>query len=205
MTRLKRLALPGLLLMMLGVVTTGGEPSPRLTSLFADPAWTLVDIEGQSHRPWEDSTVKAAVLVFISTDCPIANYYHPTLRKLQEEFAGQGITWYFVHADPGLTEERARKHAADYSLKAPVLLDREHRLARAATATKTPQAAVIRPGGAVAYLGRIDDTYVGYGKKRARPTRLDLRDALAAVAAGQPVTTPRTESVGCFIPFSRQR
>ena len=200
-----RLIAAGFLGLALSVAAAGEDSSPALTSLFADPAWTLVDIDGKRHRPWQAESTTAVVLVFISTDCPIANYYHPTLRKLQEEFVEQGVAWYFVHADPALTGERARQHVADYDLKSPVILDREHRLARAATATKTPQAAVIRPDGQVAYLGRIDDTYVGYGKKRARPTRLDLHDAVAAVVAGEQVATPRTESVGCFIPFSRPR
>lgn len=178
--------------------------TPAIASPLADPQWTLTDIKGETHRPWSDPQAKAVVLVFISTDCPVANYYHPTLRKLQAEFAESGASWYFVHADPALTAARAAQHAEDYSLQAPVLLDPQHALARAAGATKTPQAAVITRDGAVAYLGRIDDTYTGYGKKRAQPTRRELHDALAAVTAGQPVATPRTESVGCFIPFARQ-
>jgi hypothetical protein len=58
---------------------------------------------------------------------------------------------------------------------------------------------VITPGG-LAYRGRIDDLYPELGKKRAAPTKRDLREALAAVLAGKPVPVPRTEAVGCSIP-----
>ena len=57
--------------------------------------------------------------------------------------------------------------------------------------------------GSVAYLGRIDDTFLGFGKKRAQPTTLDLHAAVTAVLADQAVAVPRTDSVGCFIPFAK--
>jgi len=50
------------------------------------------------------------------------------------------------------------------------------------------------------YLGRIDDLYADLGKRRARATSLDLRDALDAVLADRPVPRPVTQAVGCFIP-----
>ena len=177
------------------------QPANSLTSPFANPDWSLTDIEGVTHPTWSDPAISSVVLVFISTDCPIANYYHPTLRQLQDEFSDQGVAWYFVHTDPDLTEARAQQHATDFSLQSPILFDPEHKLARAAGATKMPQAAVLTRDASVAYLGRIDNTYAGYGKKRARPTRHDLREALTAVVAGKPVPNPRTESVGCYIPF----
>jgi hypothetical protein len=50
------------------------------------------------------------------------------------------------------------------------------------------------------YLGRIDNRYVGFGKRREQVTAHDLRDALEAVLAGRPVPRRRTEAVGCDIP-----
>jgi hypothetical protein len=101
-----------------------------------------------------------------------------------------------------MTREGAARHARDYSIGGPVVLDPHHVLARAAGATKLPQAAVVSRDGKVVYLGRIDDTYVGFGKKRARPTRADLSEALEDVLNDRPVAVPRTDSVGCFIPFA---
>ena len=61
-------------------------------------------------------------------------------------------------------------------------------------------AAVFGPDGERKYLGRIDDLYADLGKRRARATSLDLRDALDAVLADRPVPRPVTQPVGCFIP-----
>src|SRR5207244_1630362 len=46
------------------------------------------------------------------------------------------------------------------------------------------------------YRGRIDDRYVDLGKRRIEPNRRDLREALTAVLAGQPVKEARTKAIG---------
>ena len=81
----------------------------------------------------------------------------------------------------------------------PAIIDATQSLAKAAGATVTPEVAVILPNGTIAYRGRIDNTWVGLGKNRRQPTETDLKNALDQIAAGKPVTTPRTKAVGCFI------
>ena len=44
-------------------------------------------LDGSELSPFENPKVKACALVFVSTDCPIANAYLPLLEKLQSEFA----------------------------------------------------------------------------------------------------------------------
>ena len=68
------------------------------------------------------------------------------------------------------------------------------------SATATPEAAVLDRDGKVVYLGRIDDAYYGFGKRRSSATSQDLRDALDAVLDGKPVPHPRTTVLGCEIP-----
>jgi hypothetical protein len=140
------------------------------------------------------------VLFFITTDCPIANSYAPEINALVAEYAGRPVRFYAVQVDPELTAEQARRHAREFGLRLPVLLDRRHELVKATGATRTPEVAVLLPGGKIAYRGRIDDLYPDLGKKRKAPARRDLRDALSAVLASRPVKVPRTEAVGCSIP-----
>jgi hypothetical protein len=85
-------------------------------------------------------------------------------------------------------------------LPCPILLDPTHALAKKLGATRAPQAAVVGPDGKVAYLGRIDDIYVDYGKRRIAPTRRDLRLALDAVLAGKPAPAATTTVIGCDLP-----
>jgi len=101
---------------------------------------------------------------------------------------------------PGLPDETARKHAIDFGITAPVVVDREHRLVKATGAEMTPEAVVIDRSGGIAYRGRVSNLFVTYGKRRSEATEHHLRDAMEALAQGKPVITPRTEALGCYIP-----
>ena len=155
------------------------------------------DLEGVPCHPLDPGNKMASVLIFFWQDCPISNSYAPEINRLwtsQTNFA-----FYVVQVDPDLTPAAAKKHAREYDLHAPVLLDPQHRLVKLAKAAVTPEAVVFGKSGQVLYRGRIDDLYAALGKKRAVPTQRDLRDALDAIAAGKPVKTKETKAIGCLI------
>jgi hypothetical protein len=160
----------------------------------------LTDIRGVKQHPFEEKDVIATVLVFTMQDCPIANSYIPGLNNLVDEYGPRGIRLLFVHVDPQLTIENARKHAEEYQVKAPVVVDRQHAWVDRAGATRSPEVAVFSPAGDVFYSGRIDDRYAGFGQRRTHVSAHDLRDAIEAILAGRPVIQPKTEAIGCFIP-----
>src|SRR4051812_7196765 len=172
-----------------------------LASGFSARAAELVEVRdcsGALHHPLELGSRKAAVLIFISTDCPIANSFAPEINRIVARYTN--FAFYLVHADPDLKAEEARKHARDFALQAPVLLDPTHRLVKLAGATMTPQAVALNAEGKVLYRGRINDLYAALGKKRYRVTRHDLREALDAIAAGNPPPNSETKVIGCYIP-----
>ena len=61
------------------------------------------------------------------------------------------------------------------------------------------QAVAVGSKGQVLYRSRIDDLYGAPGKKRATPTRQDLREALDAMTAGKGIKNGETKAVGCLI------
>lgn len=158
------------------------------------------DVNGIAVRPFEARQQKATLLVFTTHDCPIANAYAPEIKRICEAYEAKGVRMFLVHVDLDLSAENARKHATEFGFVCPVLLDRTHALVKAAGATMTPEAALFSPDGTVQYLGRIDDHYAAYMKKRAAPTRCDLREALDELLAGKPVSVKRAEPIGCYIP-----
>jgi len=79
------------------------------------------------------------------------------------------------------------------------LRDPEHVLVKRAKVTVTPEAAVFDRRGQLTYRGRIDDRYASIGLERPAPTQHDLYDALKNTLAGDRVTQPVTQAVGCFI------
>ena len=158
----------------------------------------VTDIDGVSH---DGRDFEAVVVVFLKPGCPIANYYHPTMRRLVAAW-GERVLLVQVHATASVTAEQAREHRTEYDVAGVVCVDASQTLARTLGAKATPEAFVLRPTGEVMSRGRIDDTYVGFGRRRQTVGDHTLREAVDAVLAGRPVPSPQTEAVGCRIHYA---
>ena len=95
------------------------------------------------------------------------------------------------------------KHAEEFKIGSPVILDKDLTIAKLVQAEMTPEAHLIDRTGKVVYRGRIDDLYADYGKRRRAPTSHDLRDAIECVVRGNEIKSSRTKAVGCYIPYPK--
>lgn len=168
------------------------------------PQRAFVTLDGAMLQPLLPPPGALRVLVFVTTDCPIANQSLPTIAGLAAEFGREGVEFVLVHVDPDTDTAKARAHADAYAILLPVVLDPEQRLAAAVGVQKTPEVAVVRrgPGDTMAlrYRGRVDDRWRGFGQDSQEPEREDLRERLQRLLQaddGQLLTTP---VVGCFLP-----
>ena len=175
------------------------ETAPAVANHGALIGFKATDLDGEVHRIAEDPQHPGAVLVFLSTTCPISNSYIPALNKLAKRSCGRRIEFYGVISDPAATRVEARKHRDDYEIKFPVLFDASGALQRALGATHTPQAFVLSRDGERIYSGRIDDLYGEIGRRRPCATEDYLRDAIKALARGEPAQTPLTQPIGCLL------
>lgn len=164
-------------------------------------AVSLTDIDGKTHDLLDASSKRANILYFITNDCPISNQYAPEINRICKQYAAHGVGCYLVYIDPTLPLEAIRGHMAEYGHDCcPAIHDVEHRLVKRLGAEVTPEAALLSAAGEVLYQGRIDNFYAALGKPRRMVTVRDLRAALDAVLAGNPVSNPKTQAAGCFIP-----
>src|SRR5438874_261927 len=129
-----------LILMLLAGSSIAAAGCGRWTPGANDKRPALIDLEGREIRPWQDSATKAVALVFVLPDCPIANSYMPELNRLHDAFADRGVRLLVVHVDSRITQDEARKHAAEYQVKAQVVIDSRRKWAIRAGATVTPEA-----------------------------------------------------------------
>ena len=183
----------------MGLPVPGAELPKKAPADPKTPPVTLRDLDGKERTPLAAAGAKASVLFFVGAECPISNGYAPEIAAVAKDF-GRSVNCFVVHVDSQLSPDDGRKHAKEYGLTVPVLIDAKHQLVAATGVTRVPEVAVVLPDGTVAYRGRIDDLYTGLGKKRPTATRHDLRDALDAVLAGKSVEEPRTKAFGCSIP-----
>ncbi len=171
----------------------------RWRAVYLAAAWVMGGALLDGETPTFQHGEKASVLIFTTTNCPIANAMQPEIARLHYEFKDKGVVFTLVHIDPDTTAAKAREHADAYSITVPYVLDPHHVLVKRYGATRTPEAYVLSANGAVAYHGRINDLYHAPGQRRRSPATHDLRDAITAVLAGKPVAVTGQAAVGCVI------
>jgi peroxiredoxin len=163
------------------------------------PHFSLADTAGRIHTQAEWAGKRAIVFLFVSTDCPLSNRYVPEMKRMAGTYSPRGVVFYAVQGDATVPLDQVRAHVKEFGYTFPYLLDPKESLAAYTSATTTPEAAVIAPGGQLLYLGRLDNRLEDFGKERIQVTEFDLRDSLDAILAGKPVPHPRTKALGCAI------
>ena len=137
--------------------------------------------------------------IFELRDCPLANAFAPEINRIVAKFKHEKVTFAMVYLDSDGDANEAKKHAKDYGLQCPVLLDPKQTFAQKAGITHSPEAAVFN-GAKLLYRGRINNLYATPAKRRTKPTSSDLSDAITAVLKNREVKVPRTEAIGCLLP-----
>ena len=160
----------------------------------------VVDLDGRERSPFEDSSARAVVLIFISIDCPVSNRYAPEIQRLQRQFSKLGVAFWLIQPSVDETPEKTRQHLKRFGYSIDLLRDPRHALVGMAGARITPEVAVFAPGAKLVYHGRIDDRQADDLRTRPAPTKHELRDALEALLAGRLISVTNAPAVGCRIP-----
>ncbi len=141
--------------------------------------------------------------IFVTSDCPLSNYYAPTVQEICRAYAERGLACALVYEDVDVDETRMRQHGEEYGYRLPASIDRDRAIARRLGVTVTPQVVVTDDTGAIRYRGRIDNRYETLGRPRRVVTEHSLRDAVDAIVAGRRVERSETRALGCHIVFPR--
>jgi peroxiredoxin len=162
------------------------------------PEFSLKDIHRRPRSLESFKDKKALVIVFVDTECPMANLYIPTLIALHKEYAGKGVQFLAINSSNQDSFLSVSAHAQERNVPFPVLKDFDQKVADAFGAEHACEAFLLDAKRVIRYHGRIDDQY-GVGVSRDKPTRRELKEALDEWLAGRPITTPGTEAEGCPI------
>jgi peroxiredoxin len=202
---LSALALPSLtasVLLLAAGLAQGDKsaPPPKKEGERRVGKFTVQDLKGQpvTLDSWKGH--KFVVLLFLGTECPVSNGFSPAMGRLAKEYTKKGVAFYGVHPDPDVTADAARKHAKDFSLNFPMLLDPYQTLATQTGVDVVPEAVVLAPGGKVLYRGRINDLFAPNGRRLIEARNHDLQNAIDAVLAGKAAPPPGGTTYGCPLP-----
>ncbi len=174
----------------------GAQAAPRIGQSVED--FVLRSHRGRQWSLSEFSEKKIVVVAFLGTECPLAKLYGPRLAELHEQFAEKGVAFIGINANTQDTMTELTAYADRYKISFPLLKDASNRVADAMEAKRTPEVFVLDRDRKIRYHGRIDDQY-GVGFARENAVRQDLLMAIQQLLAGEEVTVPETEVIGCHI------
>jgi peroxiredoxin len=141
-----------------------------------------------------ESSHKAVVLIFVSTQCPYSNAYNDRMEALTKEYGDRGVDVLGINSNTTESDQDVVEYKWEHRLQMQILKDANNVVADEFGATHTPEAYVIDPNGILVYHGRIDNSVELSGVKTH-----DLANALNAVLAGKAVPVPETKAFGCSI------
>ena len=177
----------------------------------AAPDFKLVDTSGQTVS-LASLKGKVVVLEWTNHECPYVrkHYGTDTMQTLQRDATGQGVVWLTVISSAPGTQGNVSSAEADKltaerkAAPAAVLLDPDGKIGRLYEAKTTPHMFVIDKDGTLAYMGAIDDKPTA-NHADVKTARSYVREALAAVKAGEGVKTASTRPYGCTVKYSAAR
>jgi peroxiredoxin len=194
-----------LLVGMIGIFDSAAGAAPQIGQ--EAPDFTAVDSKGNPIH-LREYRGKIVVLEWTNADCPYTHKHYSSgnMQSVQALAQKNGIVWLTVISSAPGKQGYVDGAAADaltvsrHALPTAVLLDPTGSVARLYYAKTTPHMFVIDKDGTLQYMGGIDSLAT---TEEADIARADpyLKQAMLAVAAGNPALHPVTKPYGCSIKY----
>jgi peroxiredoxin len=194
-----------LLVGMIGIFDVAAGAAPQIGQ--PAPDFTAVDSRGDPIR-LSEYRGKIVVLEWTNADCPYTrkHYSSGNMQSVQALAQKKGIVWLTVISSAPGKQGYVNGAAADaltvsrHAVPSAVLLDPTGSVAHMYAAKTTPHMFVIDKDGLLRYMGGMDSiaTTDEADIARAEPY---LKEAMLAVAAGDPAPHPVTKPYGCSIKY----
>ena len=181
-------------------------PSTMLALGTQAPDFQLPDVVTGKKVALKDFAGKKGLLVmFICRHCPYVQHVKDGLAGLGRDYAGKELGLAAISSNdaanyPDDSPASLKEFAAEMKFNFPLLHDETQRTAHAYSAACTPDFFLFDPKRRLVYRGQMDDSRPGNGKP---VTGKDLRAAIEAVLAGNPVPADQKASIGCNIKWKK--
>ena len=164
------------------------------------PDFSLPDVRGGAVS-LADLEGDAVLVMFICNHCPFVKHLRAGLAELGRDYAGKplaiaAISSNDVRSHPADRPEKMAEEAKAAGYTFPYLYDESQQVAKAYGAACTPDFFLFDGERRLAYRGQFDASRPGNG---VPVTGEDLRRAIDALLAGEPVPADQTPSIGCNI------
>jgi len=166
-------------------------------------------VDGKKYSLKDFEKAGVIVIIFSCNHCPTAQAYEERIIEIARDYKPKGVDLVVIspnsgralnfselgYSDMGDSFEEMKLRASEKKFPFPYLYDGdEQKIAIAYGPVATPHCFVLDRNRILRYSGRVDGSEKpGTGKGE------DLRNAIDALLAGQPVKTPVTKVFGCSV------
>lgn len=143
----------------------------------------------------------ALLVMFISNHCPFVKHIRADLARFAADYRAKGLASVAIGANdaanyPDDSPARIAEDVKALGFSFPYLYDESQTVAKAYRAACTPDFFLFDANRKLVYRGQFDDSRPG---NTIPVTGADLRAAVDALLAGQPVAPEQKPSIGCNI------
>lgn len=166
------------------------------------PAFELTDtVTGETVSISDFDDKKGLLVIFMCNHCPYVKHLKESLADFSREYANSdlgivAISSNDIEAYPTDSPEHMKAEAMEFGYQFPYLYDGDQTVAAAYTAMCTPDFFLFDDDRQLVYRGRYDESRPDSG---IPVTGKDLRAAVNALLAGEPVPEDQHPSMGCSI------
>jgi peroxiredoxin len=170
------------------------------------PDFALPDVvTGKTFRRDDFRGRKGLLVMFICTHCPYVKHVEKGLAALGSDYANQPVGIVAISSNdaetyPDDAPDGLKAQAQRLAFRFPYLYDETQQVAQAYHAACTPDFFLFDGDLKLAYRGQFDASRPGSG---IPVTGQDLRAAMDALIAGQPVRRDQKPSIGCNIKWKK--
>lgn len=177
-------------------------PSTMLDLGTPAPDFQLPDVvSGRTISLASFADQSALLVMFICRHCPFVKHVQQELAQIGQDYQGKGLGIVAISANdaehypddaPGPLQAMAQSLGFTF----PLCYDATQETAKAYTAACTPDFFLFGRDRTLVYRGQLDDSRPSNGLP---VTGHDLRSAIDAVLANQPIASEQKPSIGCNI------
>lgn len=165
------------------------------------PEFSLLNVDSKTVSLADFADAKALVVIFMCNHCPFVKHLADALAEFGRECQAKGVAVVGISSNdvanyPDDSPEQMVHEAENRGYTFPYLYDENQSVAKAYKAACTPDFYVFDGDMKLAYRGQFDASRPG---NEVPVTGEDLRKAVDAIVAGNPVPEPHMPSIGCNI------
>lgn len=165
------------------------------------PSFSLPDVDGKTVSPEQFAQAPALLVAFICPHCPFVRHIRMAFGEFAREYQAKGLAIIAINSNdtdefPEDAPDGMRDEARMAGYPFPYLFDESQQVAKDFMAACTPDLFLFDKARTLVYRGQFDDSR----PRTSLPiTGRDLRAAVDAVLAGEPVPATQRPSIGCNV------